>query len=83
MPWAQYSVRVKNREKIMQKLQDNNIPCAVHYPLGLHLQEAFAYLVYKKGDLPNTELLSDEILSLPMSAFLKEEHQARVIEAFK
>ncbi|HEC1727546.1 TPA: DegT/DnrJ/EryC1/StrS family aminotransferase [Campylobacter lari] len=80
---AQYSVRVKNREKFMQKLQEQGIPTAVHYPLGLHLQEAFDYLAHKKGDLPNTELLSDEILSLPMSAFLKEEHQARVIEAFK
>ncbi|WP_253254858.1 DegT/DnrJ/EryC1/StrS aminotransferase family protein [Campylobacter sp. P255] len=81
--WAQYSVRVSNREDWMQKLQDQGIPTAVHYPLGLHLQEAFEYLAYKKGDLPKTELLSNEILSLPMSAFLKEEHQARVIEAFQ
>ncbi len=81
--WAQYSIRVKNREKLMQNLQDQGIPTAVHYPLGLHLQEAFKYLNYQKGSLPNTELLSDEILSLPMSAFLKEEHQARVIEALR
>lgn len=81
--WAQYSIRVKNREKLMQKLQDQGIPTAIHYPLGLHLQEAFGYLNYQKESLINTELLSEEILSLPMSAFLKEEHQAKIIKALQ
>lgn len=81
--YAQYSVRVENRGEIIAKLQKKGIPTAIHYPLGLHLQEAFASLGYKKGALPNTELVSEQILSLPMSAFLDEAHQSQVIEAFK
>lgn len=81
--YAQYSVRVENRTELIAKLQSRGIPTAIHYPLGLHLQEAFSQLGYKKGDLPNTELVSEQILSLPMSAFLDEKHQKQVIEAFE
>lgn len=79
--WAQYSIRTKNRDKIIEKLNNLGIPTAIHYPLGIHLQEAFAYLGYKEGDLKNTELVSSEILSLPMSAFLSEGEQEMVIKA--
>lgn len=81
--YAQYSVRVKNRAEFIAKLQSRGVPTAIHYPLGLHLQEAFKSFGYKKGDLPNTELVSEQILSLPMSAFLDEKHQSQVIEAFE
>lgn len=81
--WAQYSIRVKNRDAIVKRLDELGIPSAIHYPLGLHLQKAYAYLSYKKGSLPNTELVSEEILSLPMSAFLKDEEQEKVIRAFE
>ena len=81
--WAQYSVRVKDRDSVIKKLDDLGIPSAVHYPLGLHLQEAYSYLSYKKGSLPNTELVSEEILSLPMSAFLIKQEQEKVIRAFE
>lgn len=70
--FAQYTLRVKNREKIQEKLKDSGIPSAIHYPLGLHLQECFAPLGYKKGDFPNTELASEEVLSLPMNPYLQE-----------
>lgn len=79
--YAQYSVRVENRAEFIQKLQSKGIPTAIHYPLGLHLQKAFSTLGYKKGSLPNTELVSEQILSLPMSAFLSDEQQNQVIEA--
>lgn len=80
--FAQYSVRVKDRQSVVKRLNEKGIPSAVHYPLGLHLQKAFANLGYKKGDLPNTELVSEEILSLPMSAFLDKDAQDQVIKAF-
>ncbi|RDU62072.1 DegT/DnrJ/EryC1/StrS aminotransferase family protein [Helicobacter sp. MIT 14-3879] len=76
--YAQYSIRVKNRDDVIRVLDSKGIPSAIHYPLGLHLQEAF--LDYNTISLPNTELLSKEILSLPMSAFLKQSHQEIVIE---
>jgi UDP-2-acetamido-2-deoxy-ribo-hexuluronate aminotransferase len=68
--FAQYSVRVKNRDDIQAKLQEQGIPTAVHYPMPLHLQEAFAYLKYKKGDFPVSELVSQDIMSLPMNPYL-------------
>ena len=81
--YAQYSVRVENREKLVERLSAQGVPSAIHYPLGLHLQTAFAKLGYKAGSLPNTELVSSQILSLPMSAFLKSSEQEQVIRAFE
>jgi UDP-2-acetamido-2-deoxy-ribo-hexuluronate aminotransferase len=81
--YAQYSVRVKNRERMMQKLNDKGVPTAVHYPIPLHLQEALSYLGYKKGDFPLSELVGTEIMSLPMSPFLTTEQQDFVVNAIK
>jgi UDP-2-acetamido-2-deoxy-ribo-hexuluronate aminotransferase len=81
--FAQYSVRVKNRDDIVEKLKDAGIPTAIHYPKPLHLQEAYADLGYKNGDFPVSEIVSEEILSLPMSPFLSEEDQKYIIETIK
>ena len=71
--WAQYSVRVQNRDEVQVKLKDLGIPTAVHYPMPLHLQEAFHYLGYKKGSFPIAEKVSNEIMSLPMNPYLSDE----------
>lgn len=71
--WAQYSVRVKNRDNIQSSLKENGIPTAVHYPMPLHLQECFEYLGYKKGNFPISEIVSEEIMSLPMNPYLTDE----------
>jgi len=71
--WAQYSVRVKNREDVQTKLKEQGIPTAVHYPMPLHLQECFAYLGYEKGDFPVAERVSEEIMSLPMNPYLGDD----------
>ncbi len=71
--WAQYSVRVKNRDELQEKLKAVGIPTAVHYPMPLHLQECFIYLGYKKGDFPISEIVSDEIMSLPMNPYVSDE----------
>jgi len=68
--WAQYTVRVNNRDALQAKLKDNGIPTAVHYPMPLHLQECFQYLNYKQGDFPISEKASNEVMSLPMNSFL-------------
>ncbi|MDD5400873.1 MAG: DegT/DnrJ/EryC1/StrS family aminotransferase [Sulfurimonas sp.] len=81
--YAQYSIRVKDREAMVAKLSALGVPTAVHYPLPLHLQEAFAYLGYKEGDFPISELVSKEIMSLPMSAYLSEAEQDFVVHAIK
>jgi len=71
--WAQYSIRVKNRDEIQARLKEQGIPAAVHYPMPLHLQECFSYLGYKEGDFSIAEEVSDEILSLPMNPYLGDD----------
>ncbi len=78
--FAQYSIRVKDREKFIEKLRQNSIPFAIHYPMPLHLQECFRYLGYKEGDFKVAEQISKEILSLPMSPFLCEDDQDMITE---
>ncbi len=72
-PWAQYSIRVQDRDTLQAKLKEAGIPTAVHYPMPLHLQECFAYLGYKESDFPTAEKISKEIMSLPMNPDLSDE----------
>ena len=81
--YAQYSIRVKNRDTLAASLNERGIPTAVHYPMPLHLQEAFAYLGHQAGDFPVSERVSGEIMSLPMSPFLRDEEQAFIVTALK
>ncbi len=78
--WAQYSIRVQKRDRLQEKLKQQGIPTAVHYPMPLHLQECFAYLGYQKGDLPIAERVSQEIMSLPMNPYLKDEEISYICE---
>ena len=78
--YAQYSVRVKNREEVTKKLNEAGIPTAIHYPIPLHMQECYAGCGFKEGDLPVSEKVSSEIMSLPMSAFLKDDDQDFIVE---
>jgi UDP-2-acetamido-2-deoxy-ribo-hexuluronate aminotransferase len=70
--WAQYTLRVKNRDTLQSKLKENGIPTSVFYPIPLHLQECFDYLNYKHRDMPISEEASKEVISLPMNPFLSE-----------
>lgn len=79
--FAQYSLRVKNREEFQEKLKNLGIPSAVHYPLPLHLQECFGYLNYKKGDFPISEVVADEIMSLPMNPYLSDEEIEYIVKS--
>lgn len=81
--YAQYSIRVKDRDNVAAALSARGIPTAVHYPMALHLQEAFAPLGYKAGDFPISEKISEEIMSLPMSPFLSHDDQEQIIAALK
>jgi dTDP-4-amino-4,6-dideoxygalactose transaminase len=73
-----YVVRVENRESLMQELKKAGIGTAIHYPIPLHLQKAYAHLNYREGDLPIAEKVAAEILSLPMFPQLTPEQQATV-----
>lgn len=80
--YAQYSIRTHNRAELMKKLESAHIPYAVHYPIPLYLQEVVCKVYgYKKGDFPVSEVVCEEILSLPFSPFLTEDEQCQVIRA--
>jgi dTDP-4-amino-4,6-dideoxygalactose transaminase len=61
-----YAIRSSGRDQIEQSLQARGVHTAIHYPIALHLQEAWADLNYKKGDFPVAEQVSAEELSLPI-----------------
>jgi len=69
-----YVIRAAKRNDLQSYLKENGIGAGMHYPIPLHLTEAYAYLGHKKGDFPVAERLADEILSLPMYPELSEEH---------
>ncbi len=75
-----YVVRVKDRERLQAELAAANVGTAIHYPIPLHLQKAYAHLGYKAGDFPVAERVAPEILSLPMFPQLTREQQEYVAE---
>ncbi len=81
--YAQYSILCKDREKTIEKLSNQDIPTAIHYPIPLHLQEAFCFLGHKKGDFSVSEDVAKSIMSLPMSPFLTKEHQDKIVKTIK
>jgi len=78
--YAQYTIRVLDRDSMGASLKAAGIPTAVYYPKCLHEQPVFAHLGYKWGDFPESEKASREVLSLPMHPFLDEADQDRVIK---
>ena len=81
--YNQYTIAVKNRDKLKENLTQNQIGYDTYYPLPLHLQKCFEDLGYKNGDLPNSEKKVLEVLSLPIYPGLTKEEQDFVIENIK
>ncbi len=73
-----YVIRTQQRDDLQKFLLDRGIITQIHYPYPIHLQNAWKFLKYKKGDFPVAEVLSNEILSLPMFPELTE-RQARYV----
>ena len=78
-----YAIRVKNREKVMEGLKAKGIPSLIHYPIPLHLQEAYADAGYKQGDFPVAEKVASEILSLPLFPHMTTDQVKEVVAALK
>lgn len=81
--YNQYTLRVEDRDGLRSWLQERGIGSGVYYPVPLHLQPCFAALGYRRGDLPVSEALSQEVLSLPIFPELGEERVGRVAEAIR
>lgn len=76
-----YVVRVAKRSRVQDHLSARGIGTGIHYPVPLHLQNAYRELGYSQGDLPVTETVAKEVLSLPMYPGLSEQQQQQVVEA--
>lgn len=76
-----YVIRVPDRDRLREHLASLGISAGVHYPVPLHLQQAYKRLGYKRGDFPVAEHLSSTVVSLPMFPHLQVEQQRRVADA--
>jgi dTDP-4-amino-4,6-dideoxygalactose transaminase len=79
----QYTIRTKYRDKLQKYLKEKGIPTMIYYPLPLHLQPAFKYLGYKKGDFSESEKAAQEVLSLPIYPELSQKEQDFIIRKIK
>ena len=78
-----YAVRVPNRDKVVEAMKAKGIGVLIHYPIPLHLQEAYADLGYKKGAFPVAERVAGDIMSLPMFPHITKEQVEIVVQALK
>src|SRR5438874_6949955 len=76
--WHCYVIETPQRDRVRAALQDVGIQSAVHYPVPVHLQKAYAHLGYRSGDLPLTETLCEQCLSLPIYPELSKAKISRV-----
>jgi dTDP-4-amino-4,6-dideoxygalactose transaminase len=83
--WAQYTIRLASgrREGLAAALKAQGIPTAVHYPVPLHRQQPYQHFPIALGGAPVSERLAEEVISLPMHAYLDETTQDRIIEAVR
>lgn len=80
--WAQFTIRVADREAMLAALEAESIPTAIHYPVPLNEQPAYLHLA-RGGPTPNARELARTVMSLPMSADLSMQDQTRIIATIK
>lgn len=78
-----YAIRAKNRDAIIEDMKQQQIYCGIHYPVPLHLQNAYRHLGYTASDFPVAERCSSEYISLPMYPELTEQMIGHVINTLK
>jgi dTDP-4-amino-4,6-dideoxygalactose transaminase len=78
-----YPIRVRNRDALKSHLAEKNINCGIHYPVPIHLQDAYKFLKIKEGSFPIAEKCAQEFVSLPMFPELTEEQIEYVADEIK
>ncbi|MFN3920992.1 MAG: DegT/DnrJ/EryC1/StrS family aminotransferase [Caldimicrobium sp.] len=78
-----FSLRVRERDELKKFLEEKGVSTRIYYPVPLHLQPVYQRLGYIEGDLPETERLCKEILSLPFFPYLSLEEAKYVVDKIK
>lgn len=78
--WAQYTIRVEERDALQARLKEAGIPTAVHYPIPLNRQPAVAD---ETASLPVGDAVAGKVMSLPMHPYLQETDQQRIVTAVR
>ena len=81
--WHLYVIRVKNRDMVQRVLRDREISTNIHYPIPIHLQQAYSLLGLNKGSFPFTEDYSQTVLSIPIYAELERDQIEYIVHALK
>lgn len=76
--WAQYTIRVQNRELVQERLKQSGVPTAVHYPIPLNKQPAVRD---DEAFVPEGDLAAEQVMSVPMHPYLTEREQELVVQA--
>lgn len=79
--WGQFTLQVDNREVVLDNLKKAGIPTAVHYPVPLHRQPAYASCSRVAGSLENSDKVSSRVVSLPMHPYMNVETQKHIARA--
>ncbi len=78
-----FVIRHPDREALQAHLQDRGVKTLIHYPVPVHLQEAYRFLSYTEGAFPVAEQAAKEILSLPMFPQLRDDEVDYVVEQIR
>lgn len=81
--WHLYVIRVKNRDRVQRVLRDREISTNIHYPIPIHLQQAYSFLGLNKGSFSITEDYSRVVLSIPIYAELERDQIEFIVHALK
>jgi UDP-2-acetamido-2-deoxy-ribo-hexuluronate aminotransferase len=79
--YAQYTIQIEDRDNLQQALQAKGVPTAVHYPVPLNLQPAFASLGKQEGSFPVSDAVASRVMSLPMHPYLADSDMSLIVEA--
>ncbi len=79
--YNQYVIRVANRDEVRKRLTEKEIGTEIYYPVPFHMQECFAYLGYKKGDFPVSEMCAASSIALPIYPELTSEQIEYVVDS--
>ena len=81
--WAHYTIRTKKRNAMRKFLLENDIPTMIYYPKPMHKQIAYQNYYNHKDTLPNSEMLCNEVLSLPLHPYINEDQILRITSKIK